>query len=58
MSKKRAEARAAKRARARADRERRRDPARALVSAMMLFFFSASKRTAPRLPVKIQTMPS
>ena len=41
MSKKRAQARAAKRARARADRERRRDPARALVSAMMLFFFSA-----------------
>ena len=41
MSKKRAQARAAKRARARANRERRRDPARALVSAMMLFFFSA-----------------
>lgn len=41
MSKKRAQARAAKRARARADRERRRDPARSLVSAMMLFFFSA-----------------
>ena len=41
MSKKRAEARAARRARARADRERRKDPARALVSAMMLFFFSA-----------------
>ena len=41
MSKKRAEARAARRARARADRERRRDPARALVSVMMLFFFSA-----------------
>ncbi|MBQ7867707.1 MAG: FtsW/RodA/SpoVE family cell cycle protein [Clostridia bacterium] len=37
----RAEMQAARRARARADRERRRDPARALVSAMMLFYFSA-----------------